>query len=128
MLQEAMGRLADAQPYRIKGSVVTVRGLTLLVENLPVSLGSTVTVEPEDEIIHQRRGEVIGFHQDAHIIMLYDAESGLYLNTNEGAKPGTRLTLRVEFPDGMFTLRGEVVWAIQAPEHPNTGMPRRMDS
>jgi Tfp pilus assembly protein PilZ len=45
------------------------------------------------------------------------SEGGLYLNTNEVAKPGTKLILRIEFPEGAVSLRGDVVWAIQVPEH-----------
>ena len=45
------------------------------------------------------------------------AEGGLYINTNEVYKVGTRLFVRVEFPDRAVCHRGEVVWAIQVPEH-----------
>jgi hypothetical protein len=44
------------------------------------------------------------------------SEGGLYLNTNDVSKPGTILTLRIEFPKRLVTLRCEVIWAIQAPE------------
>jgi hypothetical protein len=50
------------------------------------------------------------------------SESGLYLNTNEAPKPGTKLILRIEFPERVVTLRGEVVWAIQVPEHERASM------
>ena len=45
------------------------------------------------------------------------SESGMYINTNQTFKPGTRLILQIEFPDRLCVHRGEVVWAIQAPEH-----------
>ena len=45
------------------------------------------------------------------------AEGGLYINTNEVYKVGTRLFVRIEFPDRAVCHRGEVVWAIQVPEH-----------
>lgn len=42
---------------------------------------------------------------------------GLYINTNDVFKVGTRLVLRVEFPDRAVCQRGEVTWAIRVPEH-----------
>ncbi len=45
------------------------------------------------------------------------SEGGLYINTNDVSKVGTRLLLEIEFPDRVVTQRGEVVWAIQVPEH-----------
>ncbi len=45
------------------------------------------------------------------------SEGGLYINTNEIYKVGTRLLLEIDFPDRVVTQRGEVVWAIQVPEH-----------
>ncbi len=45
------------------------------------------------------------------------SEGGLYINTNETYKVGTRLLLEIEFPDRVVTQRGEVVWAIQVPQH-----------
>jgi len=44
------------------------------------------------------------------------SEGGLHIPTAEPEKVGTRLILRLEFPQGTIYLRGEVVWAIRAPE------------
>jgi hypothetical protein len=44
------------------------------------------------------------------------SEGGLHIPTAEPEKVGTRLILRLEFPHGTIYLRGEVVWAIRAPE------------
>jgi len=45
------------------------------------------------------------------------SEGGLYLNTNDVFAPGTRLSLRIEFPERTIVHHGEVVWSIRAPEH-----------
>lgn len=43
--------------------------------------------------------------------------SGLYIATNDVFKVGTRLVLRVEFPERAVCHAGEVTWAIRVPEH-----------
>jgi hypothetical protein len=45
------------------------------------------------------------------------SEGGLYINTNEVFKVGTRLVVRIEFPERAVCHRGEVTWAIRVPEH-----------
>ncbi len=45
------------------------------------------------------------------------SEGGLYINTNDVCKVGTRLIVLIEFPDRVVCHRGEVVWAIRVPEH-----------
>jgi Tfp pilus assembly protein PilZ len=45
------------------------------------------------------------------------SEGGLYIGTNDVYKVGTRLTVKVELPEGTVCHRGEVVWAIKVPEH-----------
>ena len=45
------------------------------------------------------------------------SESGLYILTNRIYKVGTRLELICEFPERCTYHRGEVMWAIQVPEH-----------
>ena len=85
LLRQAIDMVPALQPRRISGSVVTVRGLTIHVEHLPLSVGSTVALEVDGDADHRntRRGEVIGFQGDQHVIMLYD---GL-----EGIQPGARV-------------------------------------
>ncbi|MCH2132355.1 MAG: FliI/YscN family ATPase [Phycisphaerales bacterium] len=75
LLHEAIDMLSALQLRRISGSVVTVRGLTLNVEHLPLSIGSTVTLTCEHGA--GRRGEVIGFDGSQQIVMLYDALEGI---------------------------------------------------
>jgi len=45
------------------------------------------------------------------------SEGGLFINTNQIYKAGTRIVLQIEFPDRPRTLLAEVVWAVQVPEH-----------
>ena len=45
------------------------------------------------------------------------SEGGLLINTNDVLGVGTRLLLRIEFPDRAMKLLGEVTWAIRVPEH-----------
>ena len=42
---------------------------------------------------------------------------GIYVNTNEVYKVGTRLILCIQFPERVVCHRAEVAWAIQVPEH-----------
>lgn len=42
---------------------------------------------------------------------------GVYLNTSEILTSGTRITMKIEFPQGPVWHRGEVVWAIAAPKY-----------
>ena len=45
------------------------------------------------------------------------SEGGLYVNTNAVLKVGTRLVVRIEFPDRAVCHQAEVTWAIRVPEH-----------
>jgi len=45
------------------------------------------------------------------------SEGGLHINTNDVLGVGTRLVLRIEFPDKAVVRKGEVTWAIRVPEH-----------
>jgi hypothetical protein len=45
------------------------------------------------------------------------SEGGLHIRTNDTLKVGTRLVLRIEFPERPVQLRGEVVWSIRVPAH-----------
>jgi hypothetical protein len=42
---------------------------------------------------------------------------GLYIATNDVFKVGTRLVLRIEFPERAVCHSGEVTWAIHVPDH-----------
>ncbi len=45
------------------------------------------------------------------------SEGGLHINTNNLLGVGTRLVLRIEFPDRAMMRHGEVTWTIRVPEH-----------
>jgi uncharacterized protein (TIGR02266 family) len=45
------------------------------------------------------------------------SKGGLCINTNDVLKVGTRLTVRIEFPERAICHRAEVTWAIRVPEH-----------
>ena len=45
------------------------------------------------------------------------SEDGMYINTSEIYRVGTRLILQIEFPDRVVSQHGEVVWAIPVPAH-----------
>ncbi len=45
------------------------------------------------------------------------SEGGLHINTNDVLAVGTRLVLRIEFPERAVLQKGEVMWAICVPEH-----------
>jgi hypothetical protein len=45
------------------------------------------------------------------------SSEGLYIATNDVFKVGSRIDLAIGFPAGETALRGEVIWAIQVPEH-----------
>ncbi|MEM9083851.1 MAG: FliI/YscN family ATPase [Planctomycetota bacterium] len=73
-LSAAMERLALVEPLDIRGSVAGLKGLTLLVDDLPASIGSLVRI---DTSIGPRRGEVIGFEGSRAILMMLDNAAGV---------------------------------------------------
>ena len=73
----AMETVRELQPRRIIGRVRSLRGLTLLVDQLRVPIGSIVCVETTSQQSPSVRGEVVGFQGDAAIVMLYDDAGGI---------------------------------------------------
>ena len=45
------------------------------------------------------------------------SEGGLYINTNDVFKVGSRLIVRIEFPERAVCHCAEVTWAIRVPDH-----------
>ena len=45
------------------------------------------------------------------------SEGGLFINTNQIYKAGTRIVMQIAFPERARTQLGEVVWAVQVPDH-----------
>lgn len=77
--------LARLQTRQIIGSVVAVKGLSVLVDALPLPVGALVRLEspragtrPDDQVV---RGEVVGFDGARSVIML--------LGSSHGIAPGT---------------------------------------
>jgi flagellum-specific ATP synthase len=73
--------LRRLQPREVAGSVAAVRGLSLLVDDLPLPVGSLVRLAPRrinpinDE--PAMRGEIIGFNGAQSIVMLFGNGSGI---------------------------------------------------
>ena len=66
-----------ALPQRVCGVVWAVRGLSVLVESLPLPIGSLVSVEPIRGLTEPMLGEVVGFSQDRAVVMLFGQTAGI---------------------------------------------------
>jgi len=65
-----------ALPQRVCGVVAAVRGLTVMVESLPLPIGSLVSVEPCRGSTPGMLGEVVGFSSDRAVVMLFGQSMG----------------------------------------------------
>lgn len=85
VLDSTIQSLEQFQTREIVGTVAAVRGLSLLVDDLPAPIGSLVRLEPSRQRTaptpQSLRGEVVGFDGTRSIVML--------LNANSGIAPGT---------------------------------------
>lgn len=85
VLGSSIRTIEHLQPVEVAGSVAAVRGLTLLVDDLALPIGSLVRVEPElragtatrAEAGEAMRGEVIGFDGSRCIVMLLSHATGI---------------------------------------------------
>ncbi len=66
-----------ALPQRVVGVVAALRGLTVLVESLPLPVGSLVSVEPVRGSVQPMLGEVVGFSADHAAVMLFGQATGI---------------------------------------------------
>jgi flagellum-specific ATP synthase len=73
----ALETVREVQPRLITGRVRSLRGLTVLVDQLRIPIGSIVRIDSAGQQIEPVRGEVVGFEGDAAIVMLYDDASGI---------------------------------------------------
>ncbi|MEM1166931.1 MAG: FliI/YscN family ATPase [Planctomycetota bacterium] len=71
LLTDAIARVDAVDPLGVRGSVEELRGLSLLVDDLPVGVGSLVSVGDG------RRGEVVGFSGGSAVVMLLDGSTGV---------------------------------------------------
>ena len=71
--------ISHVEPLGVIGKVSSVRGLTLLAQNLPVPIGSLVEIGSGDRSKPgvQVRGEVVGFESSSTIIMLLADTTGI---------------------------------------------------
>lgn len=82
-LAEAELRVAACEPIAMRGSVAALRGLTVLVDDLPVLVGSLVGVCTSSG---ERAGEVVGFDGRRAVVMLFGQLAGV--------RPGDAVRLR----------------------------------
>ena len=78
VLAAQIDTLRRMQPMRITGTVAALRGLTLLVDDLPLPVGSLVTVGGGADIEGRGTpGEVVGFNREHAIVMLLGQTHGI---------------------------------------------------
>jgi len=75
LLTGALSMVPRVEPIRVTGSVAALRGLTLLVDDLPIIVGALVFVHTADG--RARRGEVVGFEGRRSIVMILGATAGV---------------------------------------------------
>lgn len=73
----ALETLGDLQPRELSGTVLSIRGLTILVERLRIPVGSIVRVECGSDHGSTVHGEVVGFDGDRSLVMLYGEAGGI---------------------------------------------------
>jgi flagellum-specific ATP synthase len=74
LLAGAIERMCTCEPIAVRGEVASLRGMTLLVADLPVVVGSIVRVEAAGG---ERLGEVIGFDGGYAIVMMLGHIAGV---------------------------------------------------
>jgi flagellum-specific ATP synthase len=78
LLASQLQTLSRIQPLRITGTVAALRGLTLLVKDLPVPVGALVSVRSAGALARDATwGEVVGFTQEHAVVMLLGSTSGI---------------------------------------------------
>jgi flagellum-specific ATP synthase len=66
--------LESIEPLEIRGRIETVRGLTILVSDLPLPVGATVRVRAAGGAVS---GEVVGFDEGRTIVMMHASAAGI---------------------------------------------------
>ena len=74
LFETTLGTLDRLQPIELIGTVAEVRGLTVLVDDLPLPIGGIVEIVSGRE---RRVGEVVGFDDDQTIVMLMGFTQGI---------------------------------------------------
>jgi len=88
LLDPEIEAIQHLQSREVIGTVTAVRGLSLLVDDLPLPVGALVRLEhkartPSHETSNSDRGEIIGFDGRQTIVSLF--------GSNTGITPGTRV-------------------------------------
>lgn len=91
VLAPQLGTLRTIEPIRVTGRVASLKGLTVLVESLPLPSGSLVSIVGEGGRV---RGEVVGFNQQHAVVMLLGASTGIRIGDRVVGEP-TGLTAPV---------------------------------
>jgi FliI/YscN family ATPase len=81
LLSESISAVQRVEPIRVTGSVRALKGLTLIVDQLPLTIGSLVTVHTAHA---KKPGEIVGFDHGRAIVMM--------LGSTTGISPGDRVT------------------------------------
>lgn len=95
VLAAPLETLARVQPMRIVGTVGALRGLTLLVDDLPLPVGSLVRVGGSQRGVP---GEVVGFTREHAIVMLLGQTTGIRVGdpvAGEQSAPTVRVGARL---------------------------------
>ena len=75
---QAQDAVKRAQPLRIVGTIASVRGLVVLVDELPLPVGALVSVRSIGRDGGERSfGEVVGFNRDQSIVMMLSQTTGI---------------------------------------------------
>lgn len=73
-LTPVISRVAAFDPVQVTGTVASLRGLTLMVDDLPARVGTIVDVHTGH---HHRPGEVVGFDGRQAIVMMLGQTTGI---------------------------------------------------
>jgi flagellum-specific ATP synthase len=88
--------LEQLESREIAGSVAAVRGLSLLVEDLPLPVGTLVRIQGGSRMGKPMRGEVVGFERDRSIVMLLNDSTGIQSGMEVVCDPSAFGTQRVQ--------------------------------
>lgn len=82
-LSSALSTIRRTQPLRIVGSVAALRGMSVLVEDLPAPVGAIVSIRSGNLNQNAVQGEIVGFTKEHAVVML--------LGQTGGIRPGDRV-------------------------------------
>ena len=80
LLEPQIDMLSHVQTMQVTGTVRGVRGLSIEVDDLPLPIGSLVSIRPRQGTDQDERsipGEVVGFNKSCSVVMLLGAGQGI---------------------------------------------------